>query len=213
MARSTHVIVALVAAAAAVAFTTGVSIATPASAPSVKACGTSAGYLRLAKANDACPSGTSAVTINEQGPRGPRGLSPVSLVIDRTTPGGSGSASLPNGDALSIFCGSNNGIPTPFVEVSRTSAAYFVHGTLDNQGTGVVDYIDASGTVAWPPGHSLVGQSPTGYFQFADLASSSGPAYASIHVLVNDQTDVFTLDISIYSATDRCQITVEAIPA
>ena len=123
MARSKHVVIALAAAAVAAVVTAGVSAATTATAPSVKACTTSTGFLKLADAGGHCPSGTTAVTINEQGPRGPRGLSPVSLYIDRSTPGGSGSATLPNGDSLSIFCGSDNGIPTPFVEVSQSGAA------------------------------------------------------------------------------------------
>ena len=214
MSRIRYAVVAVGAAVVGAAAATGFALATTTS-PSVKACTNSSGFLVLADASGQCPSGATAVTINERGPKGAPGLAARSAVLDRTTAGGSVTRTLPKGDQLSLTCGSDDGVPSPIltVEAADLSDVYYVHGTAQvGAGGGTVDYDSPGATQTFSVGSNLIGQSPTGYFRLGAVGIS-GPAYGSVRVLVNDGTDVFTLDVSLYSATGRCQMIVEATPA
>lgn len=211
MSRVTYALVGVVAAAVGALTATGFALASS-SSPSVKACMTSAGYLKLARSDGTCPTGSSAVTINAQGKPG---LAAKSAFLDRTTAGGSVTRTLPHGDTLNLSCGNNDGVPVPILVVSAANPSdlYYVHGTAqDGSQGGSSDYEDSATTQVFNPGTNLIGQAPTGYFSIG-ADGLNGPGYAYAHLFVNDGTDVFTIDASLYSAAGRCQLIVQATPS
>lgn len=225
----------VVVAATAVALTTA-AVSSAATAPvTAKACLSSSGYLRLTGSGGTCPSGTTAITLNQQGPtgpagpagpigprgatgatgpQGPAGLSPRSLVLDFSNViGPSQSVTLAHGDVVTASCGYIDGNLTAFLEFSSSGASYYLHGTVDAQNRGGELGDEVHSPTFYDAGHTLIGASIANTpFLGAQLLSGTSN-YVFFHLIVNHAATVYTADVSLYSSTSRCQVVAQLAQA
>ena len=225
---------AVVVAATAVALTTA-AVSSAATAPvTVHACVTSAGLLKLTGSGGTCPSGTTAITLNQQGPagpagpagpigprgatgatgapgpQGPAGLSPRSLFLDFSNVIGlSQSLTLAHGDVVMASCGYINGNLTAYLEFSSSGASYYLHGTVDAQNRGGELGDEVHTPTIYDAGHTLIGATVANTpFLGAQLFSGTSN-FVFFHLPVNHAATVYTADVSLYSSTNRCQVVAQ----
>lgn len=148
---------------------------------------TTAGYLKLPSSSGTCPSGSSAVTINQQGPQGPAGpagptglrgpvgpTGPTGLrgpagpagpgaiarTLDVSTAGVLPTFALPKGDKVEMICGNIDGELSPELTITAASpsATYYIHGDLFAKTSSDTRYFDGDTlSKTFPAGSSQVG--------------------------------------------------------
>ena len=164
-----------------------------------------------------CPAGFSVSAVSSAGTVTCH-AGAMSAVLDLTTSNDGLEIGLPGGDSVINRCTvtGNLGFPEAELEIANLGAAtYYAHGSVDAQVAASTWYLDAATTQSLGAGHTLLGKAPpSDYFEIqAKPVSSSTPAYSTVHLLVNNGSKVFTVDASLYSATDRCQEIVEVTPS
>lgn len=166
-----------------------------------------------------CPAGSAVSAVSVAGGVTCR-AGALSANIDITTSNTYVPIVLRGGDTIYDRCTvtGNLGFPEAQIEVVPTSVTattrYYVHGYIDAQTKSTTQYLDAGTSLAFPAGHTLIGEfTASNYFFINALAASpTAPAFAVVHLLVNHGSTVFTVEASLYSATNRCQATVEVVP-
>jgi hypothetical protein len=172
----------------------------------IKACATSGGSLRIAKASGKCPSGTTRVGLARPA------TAPKAMALDITSGTHSKSLSLLANTKLTALCGLNsNGLVIAQLKVVRAGQTQ-IDGTsfLVNSGLSGVDFVTANGANETPTGASSVYSAIAGGFS-ASAGGSGSYATLNAHLLVTVPGAVFTIDAIVDANADTpyCRISAE----
>ncbi len=175
----------------------------------IKACATSGGSLRIAKASGKCPSGTTRVGLARPA------TAPQAMALDIISGTKSKSLSLLANTKLTADCGfsklNGHGIVVAKLMVVRAGQTQ-IDGTsfLVDSGLSGVDFVTANGANETPTGADSVYSPIAGGFT-ATAGGSGSFATLNAHLLVTVPGAVFTVDGVIDANADHpyCRISAE----